>query len=1052
MLNRRWVYAFAVLCLCLTTVAQENKPNDLTEQEGAVVEQMLKHVHYENDGTGTQQTTSSVRIQSDAGVQRYGQLVLGYSSATEKLTVDYVRVRKADGRVIETPEANQQDFAPEVLQSAPMYGDYRERHVTVVGLRPGDVLEYRTTTLMNTALAQGQFWFEYNFPKYEAVKEAKLEIEIPKARTVKLKSPKRKYEFADQGEWRTYTWVVRDIKPDRQDFDLNADDDDDDDDDFSEVQLTSFSDWKQVAEWYAKLQGERVSSDPAIKKKAAELTAGATTPTEKAHRLYDFVAKDFRYVSLSFGVGRYQPHAASEVLSAGYGDCKDKHTLLQALLRASGIESYPVLIGYGRKLDPEVPSPAQFNHVITAAKIGPEFTWLDATQEVAPYGHLLYELRNQQALLASADANAGLRKTPANSPVKSSLVYAMEGKVLENGAFDGTIDITASGDDDVPLRMTFRRMSKADWQRMAKLMSLNPNANVDVKDITVSDVNDTTKPLQIKFRFRQEKFFVVPASNSPFMPFPPMRVRRVPKKITNEPLQIGPIGQTIHRVKLQFPPNFTVRTPRQISLSRDYADYETSYDFTNNVLVAQQKLTMKMNELPPNRRNDYDSLRGVTTSIPFRTISLDARPGSGEVVAEVKLPETENASQLHRLGTAALDRRDFPFAAAALKKLVNDAPDTRDAWGELGRAYVGLEKHDDAIAAFRKQIELDKFHKRAYTDLATELQSRGKDDEAIAIYRQQLDNVPLDRIARKNLGMLLLKKHDNGALAELENAASVPPPDPEVNLALAQLYARSGKMDKARRLLVPIVGNSSPFPSGDIYAAALRDDIDPVATVRDARKILDDIGDQFDSGSYSDETIGASMQFVAIAWARIGWAKSLQGSTLEGLRFLNSAWVLSQSGAVANRMARIYDRAGQKSNAKHFYALATAAAGADAESSKAELQKADPVNADKLISQAQAEVTQLRTVKLVNSAKKGGTAEYLFIFDGSEKPDRLSYQSGSPDLHGEEKLLTDSSYPVLFPDVSSVKLVRRGTVICSATDCVVSLKPVAFDAELLNGF
>jgi tetratricopeptide (TPR) repeat protein len=905
---------------------------------------------------------------------------------------------------------------------------------------------------MNTPLAQGQFWYEYSFPKYEAVKEAKLEIEIPKARTIKLKSPKRKYDFADQGEWRTYTWIVRDIKPDRRDMDLLEDDDDDDDDEFSEIQLTSFSDWKQVAEWYAKLQGERVSADPAIKKKAAELTAGATTPIEKAHRLYDFVAKDFRYVSLSFGVGRYQPHAASEVLNAGYGDCKDKHTLLQALLRASGIESYPVLIGYRRKLDPDVPSPAQFNHVITAAKLGTGFTWLDATSEVAPYGHLLYDLRNQQALLTSTDANAGLVKTPANSPVKNSMLYSMEGKILENGTFDGTIEITATGDSDVPLRMTFRSLSKADWQRMAKMMSLNPNVNVDVKDITVSDVNDTTKPLQIKFKFRQEKFFSVPASNFSFMPFPPMRVKRAPRKMTNDPLQIGPVGQTIDRIKLTFPSNFAVRVPRQISLARDYADYETTYDYTNNVLVAQQKLTMKMNELPPNRRNDFDSLRGVTTSIPFRTISVDARPGSGEVVADVKLPETENATQLHRLGTAALDRRDFPFAAAALKKLVTDAPDTKDAWGELGRAYVGMDKHDDAIAAFRKQIELDKFHKRAYTDLATELQARGKDDEAIATYRQQLDNVPLDRIARKNLGLLLLKKHDNAALAELENAASVPPPDDEVNLALAQLYARSGKMDKARVLLLPIVGNSSPFPSGDIYAAALRDDVDPDAAIRDARKMLDNIGDQFDSGSYTDEAIGSSMQFVAIAWARIGWAKYLQGSTLEGLRFLNSAWTLSQSGAVANRMARIYDKVGQKENAKHFYALATAAAGADAESSKTELQKADPVNADKLIAQAQSEVSQLRTIKLANSAKKAGTAEYLFVFDGGEKPDRLSYQSGSADLHGEEKLLTDSSYPVLFPDVSSVKLVRRGTVTCSATDCVVNFKPVAFDAELLNGF
>jgi hypothetical protein len=147
-----------------------------------------------------------------------------------------------------------------------------------------------------------------------------------------------------------------------------------------------------------------VSNDPAIQKKAAELTAGATTSSEKARRIYDYVAKDFRYVSLSFGVGRFQPHAASEVLAAGYGDCKDKHTLLQALLRAAGIQSYPVLIGFGRKLDADVPSPAQFNHVITAAKMGTDWTWLDATQEVAPYGHLLYELRNQHALLASDDA------------------------------------------------------------------------------------------------------------------------------------------------------------------------------------------------------------------------------------------------------------------------------------------------------------------------------------------------------------------------------------------------------------------------------------------------------------------------------------------------------------------------------------------------------------------------------------------------------------------------------------------------------------------------
>ena len=87
--------------------------------------------------------------------------------------------------------------------------------------------------------------------------------------------------------------------------------------------------------------------------------------------LYDFVAKNFRYVSLSLGVGRYQPHAASDVLHDQYGDCKDKHTLLASLLEAEGLHADSVLINSSRKLDPDVPSPSQFDHVITMLPMGP---------------------------------------------------------------------------------------------------------------------------------------------------------------------------------------------------------------------------------------------------------------------------------------------------------------------------------------------------------------------------------------------------------------------------------------------------------------------------------------------------------------------------------------------------------------------------------------------------------------------------------------------------------------------------------------------------------
>ena len=74
---------------------------------------------------------------------------------------------------------------------------------------------------------------------------------------------------------------------------------------------------------------------PEIRAKAAELTKGKSYDLDKIQALYDYVATNFRYISLSFGVGRYQPHSAADVLHNQYGDCKDKHTLLASLLVAA---------------------------------------------------------------------------------------------------------------------------------------------------------------------------------------------------------------------------------------------------------------------------------------------------------------------------------------------------------------------------------------------------------------------------------------------------------------------------------------------------------------------------------------------------------------------------------------------------------------------------------------------------------------------------------------------------------------------------------------------
>ncbi len=1039
--------------LALAQASASSKQKTDNAEEAAVFERILNRVRFENDGTEVSETEAVVRIQSQAGVEEFGQLVFGYSSATEKLEVEYVRVRKPDGQVVATPEATAQDFAPDVLKEAPMYSDYRQRHISVAALQPGDTLEYRTVTRVLTPLAAGNFWYEYTFPKGIAVNEDRLEIDIPKSREVKLKTPARQPEIQETEDRRVYTWLVKNIQPER-DKDKDKEKEEAEEEKVPDVQLTTFTGWKQVAEWYARLQGERMTVDDSVRKKADEIAKGAETPTEKARRLYDFVARNVRYVSISLGIGRYQPHSASDVLQNGYGDCKDKHTLFSALLRAEGIQSYPALINSSRKIDVDVPSPAQFDHVITAARLGTGtgLTWLDTTPEVTPFGLILYQLRNKEAVLASEGSEGGLQRTPADSPIKTFMHFTLDGKFSEFGALDATIDVTAQGDRDWPMRAGFRRFSQAQWKDFVKVLSASWGLPGDVDDVQLDPIEDTSKPFHLKYRLRQDEFFRVPSASVNFRPIPPLGLPaiRASEKST-EPLDIGPAGEMDYRVRLQFPSNYTLHTPTPVKMSRDYGDYSSTYSENKGVLEGERQLVVKVNELAAARRADYESFRSATQSDQDQLLSctIITPSGQGTQTAASKMEGTPE--ELHKAGVKALQSKDYRTAIDLLKRAVEADAGIKDGWYDLGLAYAGANNHAEAIAAFRKQIELDPSHKHANGDLAMELQQTGKNDEAIAAYRKQLETTPYDKTTLKNLGVLLAQLgRDADARTELEAAAAIPPDDPETKMALAQVYGRLGEKSQAQELLRGLTGSAGADSGQDIYAAALKDDIDPAQTESDAQQVLYDIGDQFDSGEMDrlGPSAFSSMRLVALAWARMGWAKFKRGENLAAMQFLTSAWLLSESGTVANRLGQALEKQGQPEKARHMFALAVAAGGSNNEvqDSRARLTKlaGDIAAAEKDLAQAPAELVQARTVsvKLDPIPSKPASARFNLVFDSSPRPERAEFLDGDESLRAAGEQLRQKDFPVRFPDVSSVKIVRRGLLSCGASGCSIELLPI----------
>ncbi|HWF47828.1 MAG TPA: DUF3857 domain-containing protein, partial [Bryobacteraceae bacterium] len=203
--------AFAVSLAWCGVVSAADVPG--YSKEAVVIQDVATKISFAADGSRERQQTLSVRIQTESAVRQYGVLAFSYGSASEQIKIDYVRVRKADGSVVETPESNGLDVASEVAIAAPMYRDIRQKQIPVKALGVGDVLEYSIQISQRTPEVAGQFWYDQTFIDDSVVLNETLEMRVPKEKYVQVSSPKLKPEIRDEGDVRVYLWKHSHLEP-----------------------------------------------------------------------------------------------------------------------------------------------------------------------------------------------------------------------------------------------------------------------------------------------------------------------------------------------------------------------------------------------------------------------------------------------------------------------------------------------------------------------------------------------------------------------------------------------------------------------------------------------------------------------------------------------------------------------------------------------------------------------------------------------------------------------------------------------------------------------
>lgn len=643
----------AVICGGAQSKAPEKPalPSDYSK-EAYVVEHLATTIAVEDDGGDVREVAAEIKVLADAGVKELAVLSFIYTSANEVVDVDYVRVRKPDGIVVTTPDYNVQDVSAEVTRNTPMYSDVREKHVAVKGLGVGDVLEYRIRIRVLKPQIPGQFWYEHSFSKGQIIRDERVELSIPKGKHLTVKSPDFKPEIEEDGARRIYTWkyshVERSDNEETPTPQRTAPP--------PSIQVSTFSSWQEVGRWYWGLQKNQVAVTPAIEAKAKELTKTLSTDDEKLRAIYRFVSVGIHYVGLDFGIGRFQPHAADDVLGNEYGDCKDKHTLLAALLKAAGYEAWPALIHSSRKLDAEVPSLAQFNHVITVVPRGDKLVWLDTTPEVAPYELLLPTLRDKQALVMPTGKDALLLTTPANPPFPQGQRFTVTAKLGADGVLKGHIEQNYRGDSEVVMRSVLRQTPQPNWKELIQRLSYSLGFGGEVSNVIASPVEDFAQPFEISYDYMR-KDFANWKDRQITAPLPPFGIESAVdnnEKPPKEPVFLGAPGEIIYQSQLELPNGDTLFLPKDLNLDVPFAEYHSVNVVEKGVFKTTRRLVLKKSEVPV---NDWESYRKLAKSVSDDRINYLRVIGADDGVVNV-VRSVENSNRKPEPGVEVLPQQD----------------------------------------------------------------------------------------------------------------------------------------------------------------------------------------------------------------------------------------------------------------------------------------------------------------------------------------------------------------------------------------------------------
>lgn len=511
-----------------------------------------------------------------------------------------------------------------------IYYDYGKYLVyTIPKVQVGSIIEYRYRSLTYKPFDKKMWFPDWWFGGKEPVVWSYIEIVFPNNvklyyKTYDMDEKSAKPQVLVGKNKTKYIWEYRDFPgiveepfmPDISDV-------------VPRLRCSTFNRWVYLNQWATERLKKNMKVTDELKRRATEIVYGAKTDEERVAKIYHWVQRNIRYISIKGSImSGMCGHPAWETLKKGYGDCVDVAVLMSTLLRAVGVEAYPVWIQTNdSEAFIDLPNFVG-NHAVVQVKLRDYFI-LDPT--ATDYRYPYYRDDDQGTYIYNPIRGV-IEPTPVPPPEDN--MRNMQTEVRIHPDLTATLEQlnTYTGCWESWVRGWFRRTPKKEHQKLMLSIANRHYPGSKVLNLRLENIEDLSKEFRWHYRLKLAGFgtkagdffiFGMPGVDYDF-PEIALRERRYDIHYNYQTDNASSYAFK-HTIIVTIPEGWRVYyLPDEIKLECTYADYTAKYSLIDGgrKILFEDRFRRRVRKIPVEDYKEYKRFLESTSAYSKKKVFL----------------------------------------------------------------------------------------------------------------------------------------------------------------------------------------------------------------------------------------------------------------------------------------------------------------------------------------------------------------------------------------------------------------------------------------------